>query len=432
MNYEQAVNYIHSLGRLGSVPGLGRMFDALAELGHPEKELKVIHVAGTNGKGSTASIIASVLRSAGLRTGLYTSPYLDAFTNRFDLDGDDITPAMLVHLVQRLKPIAERIGLTQFEFITALAFVYYAEHAVDALVLEVGLGGRFDATNVITPIISVITNIGFDHMEVLGDTLGKIAFEKAGIIKPSVPVITAVEGDEPLAVIAEAAAHRQSTLRLLGRDFGYVGKAVSLTGQTFDYWGAEPFNGLTLALLGPHQLKNAALAVDVALRLKAQGWPLSLDHVRQGVTAARWPGRFEVMTHGQAQVIMDGAHNMHGVAALVATLRQYLPEQKVLLVSGIMKDKEPQTMLASLAPYTQRLYACAPKLPRATPANELCLMAGKLGLPGEAYRSVAEALTAAVTVGAQRGETILVAGSLYTVSEARAALLERGCGDRNR
>ncbi|MBT9155426.1 MAG: Folylpolyglutamate synthase [Firmicutes bacterium] len=422
MNYEQAVDYIHSLGRFGSVLGLSRMLAALAELGHPEKKLRVIHVAGTNGKGSTASIIASVLRSAGLRTGLYTSPYLDSFTNRFGLDGNDITPAGLADMVQRILPVAERLRLTQFEFITTLALVFYAEQAVDALVLEVGLGGRFDATNVVIPKLSVITNIGFDHMEVLGNTLGKIAYEKAGIIKPAVPVTTAVEDSEALTVIADVAAEHYSPLRLLGRDYGYLAKDASLAGQTFDYWGIEPLGELSLALLGSHQLKNAALAVDAALMLRAQGWLISLEHIRQGVAAARWPGRFEVMHQNGVRVIMDGAHNTHGVAALIATLRQYLPDQKVLLVSGIMKDKEPEVMLAALAPCAKRLYACAPDLPRATPASELCGMADICALPAEAHSSVADALHAAINAALQSGESVLVAGSLYTVSEARMAL----------
>jgi len=422
MNYQQAVDYIHGLARFGSILGLDRMRVALALLNHPERKLPVIHVAGTNGKGSTSSIIASILRAAGMRTGLYTSPYLDSFTNRFGLDGDDITPEGLVNMVECLKPVAEQVGLTQFEFITALALVYYAEGNVDALVLEVGLGGRFDATNVVTPVLSVITNIGFDHMEVLGDTLGKIAFEKAGIIKPTVPVITAVEESEPYTVIAEVAAQNKSALRLLGRDYGYVAGGASLAGQTLDYWGFANIKGLTLSLLGPHQLKNAALAVDAALLLRQRGWPITLEHIRHGVRAARWPGRFEVMQRGGVKVIMDGAHNMHGIAALTATLRQYLPEQKVLLVSGIMKDKEPQAMLAALSPYAKRLYACAPALPRATPARELHLLAENLALPAEAHSSVAGALDAAISAARESGETVLVAGSLYTVSEARRAL----------
>ena len=422
MNYQQAVDYIHGLGRFGSVLGLDRMQAALALLGHPQRKLKVIHVAGTNGKGSTSSIIASILRAAGLRTGLYTSPYLDSFTNRFGLDGDDITPEGLVNMVECIKPVAEQVGLTQFEFITTLALVFYAERNVDALVLEVGLGGRFDATNVVTPVLSVITNIGFDHMEVLGDTLGKIAFEKAGIIKPAVPAITAVEESEPYAVIAEVAAQNNAPLRLLGPDFGYIGQAASLAGQTFDYSGLESLEGLSLALLGPHQLKNAALAVDAALLLRQQGWPITPEHIRRGVETARWPGRFEVMLVRGVRVIMDGAHNTHGIAALTATLRQYLPQQKVLLVSGIMRDKEPQAMLAALSPYAKRLYACAPALPRATPASELCLLAETLALPAAAYASVADALHAAIGTALKRGDTVLVAGSLYTVSEARKAM----------
>jgi len=422
MNYNEAVAYIHSLGRLGSSLGLSRMQAALAVLGNPERTLRVVHVAGTNGKGSTSSIIASILRSSGLVTGLYTSPYLDSFTNRFGLDGRDITAQGVVDMVQRIRPIAEEVGLTQFEFITTLAFAFYAEQQVDALVLEVGLGGRFDATNVITPAVSVITNIGFDHMEFLGDTLGKIAWEKAGIVKPHVPVTTAVEGSEPYTVIADVANSSNAPLRLLGRDYGYVAREASLAGQTLDYWGLEPILGLELSLLGPHQLKNAALAVDAALMLKGQGWQITPQHITTGVRSARWPGRFEVMPVGATTVIMDGAHNTHGVAALIATLEQYLPGRKVLLVSGIMKDKSPATMLMGLAPYVRRLYACAPDLPRATTPSHLAQIAQRLELSAESYHSVQQALAAAIDEAKHSGEAVLVAGSLYTVSEARAAL----------
>lgn len=423
MNYEQAVHYIHGLGRFGSKLGLERMQLALERLGNPERRLKVIHVAGTNGKGSTSAMLASILGMAGLRTGLYTSPYMDSFTNRFGLDGADICPEDLAALVSALKPLAEEVGLTQFEFITALALYYYAQSKVDALVLEVGLGGRFDATNVVRPALAVITNIGFDHMEVLGDTLGKIAFEKAGIIKQGVPVITAAEGEEALGVIGEVARQREAPLRLFGRDFTATKRTAGLEGQSFAYVGQATSLELNLGLLGPHQLHNAALAVDAALYLKGQGWPVSQLDIQRGLFAAKWPGRFEVMQRSPL-VIMDGAHNIHGVNALVKTLQEVLPDKTVLLVTGIMKDKEPHEMLALLAPLVKRFYAAAPDLPRATEPSELAAIARSCALLGEHYDSVALALRQALGE-AKPDDVVLVAGSLYTVSEARRALLDK-------
>lgn len=424
MTYQQAVDYIHSLGRFGSKLGLERMVAALEHLGNPQHKLRVVHVAGTNGKGSTSAMIASIFRAAGLRTGLYTSPYLDSFTNRFGLDGEDITGEKLAAMVERIRPVAEGVGLTQFEFITTLAFVYYAERQVDALVLEVGLGGRFDATNVVIPDVSVITNIGFDHMDVLGDTLGKIAFEKAGIIKEGIPVITAVEGEEPFSVISSVAASKFAPLRLLGKDFGFSSGRSSLAGQEFTYWGRGQLQGLFITLLGPHQLKNAAVAVDVALLLRDQGWAISPLHIEQGLRGAKWPGRFEVMST-EPLLIMDGAHNTHGIAALIQTLDEYLPTSRVLLVTGIMRDKCPEQMLRMLSGKIESVYACSPDVPRATPAEELAEKARQLGIPARPFPSVCAALQEAMRYAGDHGGVVLVVGSLYTVSEARKGLLTK-------
>jgi len=421
VNYEQAVAYIHGLGRFGSQLGLLRMQQALTRLGNPERKLRIVHVAGTNGKGSTCAMLASILRKANLKTGLYTSPYLDAFTNRFGLDGADIGPDELASLVRFLRPLAEELGLTQFEFITAMAFHYYSESKVDVVVLEVGLGGRFDATNVVHPELSIITNIGFDHMEVLGDTLGKIAFEKAGIIKPQVPVITAVEGEEPFGVISEVAKQHNAPLLLLGQDFDVKPASRDLFGQTFTFVDQDTSLNLSLALLGQHQLHNAALAVKAALKLKNWGWAISHSDIERGLAEARWPGRFEVMRRSPL-LIMDGAHNTHGMQALSKTLSELLPGKKVHLVTGIMQDKAPQAMLALLTPFVKRCYTAAPKLPRAMPAADLALVANSLGIPSSPHPSVSTALQAALQA-ALSDDVILVAGSLYTVSEARQALL---------
>ncbi|MDP3057987.1 MAG: Mur ligase family protein, partial [bacterium] len=230
MNYTEAVAYIHSLGRFSGTPSLDRMVSFLKRIGNPEKTLQIVHVGGTNGKGSTCAMLASIMRASGRKTGLYTSPYLDSFTNRFRIDGEDISQSEIAEMATSFRPLAEEEKLTQFEFITAIAFAFYAQKKVDILILEVGLGGRFDATNVVSPLCSVITNIGYDHMEVLGNTLEKIAFEKAGIIKPCVPVVCGVEDLGPYTVIADVARERVAPIKLLNRDFSYLKEAHSLGG----------------------------------------------------------------------------------------------------------------------------------------------------------------------------------------------------------
>lgn len=421
MNYAEAVDYIHGLGRFGSRPGLERIQAALKKLGNPQDTLPVIHVAGTNGKGSTSCMLASILRAAGLTTGLYTSPYLDSFTNRFGLDGADISEAELVAMVQAIRPVAEEVGLTQFEFITTLAFHYYKQRNIDILVLEVGLGGRFDATNVVRPLISVITNIGYDHVEILGNTLSSIAYEKAGIIKSGVPVITAADVPEAIYVIAEVAKDKGAPLRQWGKDFKAVPRQSGLMGQSFDYRGYLDLTGIDLRMLGPHQVINAAVAIDTILTAKINhGLQISEEHIRQGLRTAAWPGRFEIMRQ-RPYVIMDGAHNSHGVAALSNTLQQLLPGKKVRLVSGILRDKDPRTLLNSLLQHVEHLYACSPAIPRATSAEELASIGQELGISASSYTSVAEALQAAIRDAAV-DDVILVAGSLYTVSEARKGL----------
>ncbi|KAF0197697.1 MAG: dihydrofolate synthase / folylpolyglutamate synthase [Bacillota bacterium] len=417
MKYSQVVDYIHGLGRFGSRPGLSRISAALAHLGNPHEGLNVVHVAGTNGKGSTCSMMASIFRAAGLHTGLYTSPYLDSFTNRFGLDGQDITPDELVAVVEDIRPVAEREGLTQFEFITALAFYYYKSRQIDMLVLEVGLGGRLDATNVVTPLVSAITNIGFDHMEILGNTLGKIAYEKAGIIKPGVPVVTSVDALEALHVIAGIAQAKSAPLRVWGKDFYSRPISGDLNSQTFDYSGWVNLGSLELKLLGPHQVVNAGLAVDVALGLQLS---ITAGQIRQGLREALWPGRFEIM-RTCPWVIMDGAHNSHGALALSRTLDALLPNRKIRLVTGILSDKEPAELLRLLKPHVLQVYACAPSIPRATNATELASIASELGLAAAPYESVAIALQTAVR-DASPEDVVLVAGSLYTVSEARVGL----------
>ncbi len=427
MDYQSALAYISSFGRFGSRPGLERMQWVLEQLGHPEAGLKFIHVAGTNGKGSTTVLIHNILQAAGYRVGMYTSPYLESFTNRIGAEGRDIQTEALVSLVERLRPHFEAVNqsnlgpITQFEVTTLLALAYYQELGLDFVVWEVGLGGRLDATNVVTPLISVITNVGYDHTEVLGETLGQIAAEKAGIIKPKIPVVTAVQREEPLTVIEETAANLQAPLYRLGHEFTYNRNWFTLDEQSLDYSDAHlQLADLRLQLMGAHQCQNAATALAVISQLRQNGYAITEQACREGLATTRWPGRLEVMRK-QPLVLVDGAHNPHGTLALQQALQEYFPEQKVSMVLGILRDKERAEMFSHLLPYASRVIFAAPNYGRATDPQVLLREAAEYQIPATTAANVAAAIEQAMAELADN-EVLLIAGSLYTVSEAREYL----------
>ncbi|HSL94134.1 MAG TPA: folylpolyglutamate synthase/dihydrofolate synthase family protein [Bacillota bacterium] len=419
MHLKQMVEHIHSLPRMEGAPTLTRMQEALKQLDHPDRDVHIVHVAGTNGKGSTCALLASVLTAAGYRTGLFTSPFLDAFSNRIKVDGADISDADLATAFDRLMPIAQKVHLTQFEFITALGLLHFARIGADAVVLEVGLGGRFDATNAISaPLLSVITNIGYDHMAILGNTLAEIAGEKAGIIRPGVPVITAVEESSAWSVIRGRCLQLGSPISRLGDEFSVTDLHSDLRGQTLRYESAQfSLDKVKMSLLGRHQLKNAALALASAHALRKLGLSISDQAMRKGMAEARWPGRFELMSDDPL-LIMDGSHNTHGMAALRETLDELLPSQDLLWVVGMMADKDVGGMLRFLEGRQVSLYACAPKIPRAMDAKELAQAAMTMGLQAGAFDSVEAAVSQALADW-QPGQAVLIAGSLYVISEAR-------------
>lgn len=427
MDYQSALAYISSFGRFGSRPGLERMQWVLEQLGHPEAGLKFIHVAGTNGKGSTTVLIHNILQAAGYRVGMYTSPYLESFTNRIGAEGRDIQTEALVSLVERLRPHFEAVNqsnlgpITQFEVTTLLALAYYQELGLDFVVWEVGLGGRLDATNVVTPLISVITNVGYDHTEVLGETLGQIAAEKAGIIKPKIPVVTAVQREEPLTVIEETAANLQAPLYRLGHEFTYNRNWFTLDEQSLDYSDAHlQLADLRLQLMGAHQCQNAATALAVIGQLRQNGYAITEQACREGLATTRWPGRLEVMRK-QPLVLVDGAHNPHGTLALQQALQEYFPEQKISMVLGILQDKERAEMFSHLLPYASRVIFAAPNYGRATDPQVLLREAAEYQIPATTAANVAAAIEQAMAELADN-EVLLIAGSLYTVSEAREYL----------
>lgn len=430
MNYREAVNYIHSIGRFGSKPGLERIQALLERIGNPHRQLRFLHIAGTNGKGSTAAFAAEVLRTAGYTVGLYTSPYLQSFTNRVGVNGRDISEEDIARWVRRLKPLCEDLAQqpelghpTQFEIITAMAMGYYAELEVDIVVLEVGLGGRLDATNVVQPEVSVITTIGLDHQNVLGNSLRQIAFEKAGIIKPGAPVVTGVTEPEPLEAITESADEKRCDLYVLGRDFSCVRTAYSLQGQQFEYHGLKwNLPDLAISLLGEHQVNNAAVALAALECLNTRGFAVSPEAVRYGLPLAKWPGRFEVVGR-EPLIILDGAHNTHGTRALKKALVELLPSKPITMVLGILSDKDYPGMMRDLLPLAKRVIITAPSYSRAANPEILAQEAQKYLNEVEIVTPISDALERARELTDTHG-VICVAGSLYTIGEARDYLVK--------
>lgn len=428
MNFTQALDWIHGLHRFGMNPGLERIEELMKRLGDPQKKLRCVHIAGTNGKGSTAAFLASMLEAEGYRVALYTSPYLESFTNRMAINGSDISRERLAALVDDVKPHVEAIAQTalgqptEFEVVTALAFTYFALQQPDWVVVEVGLGGRLDATNVIEPHVCAITNIGLEHTQVLGDTIEKIAFEKAGIIKQGIPVVTAAEKPEALGVFRRVAGERGATLYELDRDMACSARSASLDGQEFDYrspW--HDWKQLKISMLGSHQIRNASLAL--AARELLPG-PLDETALRRGLAATQWPGRLEVFSR-QPLVLVDGAHNVDGILALRQALADLLGGRKLRLVLGILGDKAVDEILAEIVPLaTAGLMVTKPDNPRAADPGTVAEMAKRHALPGvvvEAEETVAAAVKKALAQ-TKENEALCVSGSLYTISEAREAL----------
>jgi dihydrofolate synthase/folylpolyglutamate synthase len=394
--------YLASLQPLTVRLGLERMERALDALGRPERALRVLHVAGTNGKGSTCAMAAAALRAAGHRTGLYTSPHLVRFEERIAVDGVPVSEAALGALLAAVRAACpwhdaggEGERLTYFEMATLLGLLHFAREGVEAAVLEVGLGGRFDATNVVAPLACAVSRIGLDHTELLGPTLEAVAREKAGIFKPGVPAVVA--GGQPaaaLAALADEAARR-------GAPFSVAEAA---------YEGP-------IALAGPHQRENAALAAAALRLLDGRGLAVPGGAVEAGIAGARWPGRLELV----AGVLLDGAHNADGALALARALPALHPGRPVELVFGVLADKDHRAMLRALARCVNGLHLVAPRSPRARPPADYADFARSLGPSVDDHPSVEEALTCARSAAGSDG-LVCVAGSLYLVGEARQLL----------
>jgi len=421
MTYEDALSYIHTVSWRGKKRGLWRIRELLARLGDPQKNLKFVHVAGTNGKGSTAACIESVLRTAGYRTGLFTSPYITRFNERIRVCGRDIPDGDLCALVEAVRPPAESMEEhpTEFELITAMGMLYFCREKCDVVVLEVGLGGEFDSTNVIgAPEAAVITAIGLDHTAILGPTLTDIARAKAGIIKPGCDAV--IYGGVPEAdeVFREACAERGARLRVLDRGAVRTVRA-DLTSCVFDF---GRFRSVELPLAGAYQPYNAALAITALDVLRGRGWRISDGDVLRGLASVRWPGRFELLRRRPA-FILDGAHNPPAVAAAAESLRQCFGGKKIVFLTGVMADKDIGHIYPQLAPLAARFVTVAPDNPRALPAEAYAALLRGAGLPAESCPTVADGVRRAVELAGPDG-VVCALGTLYFSADVRRAAAE--------
>lgn len=419
MTLEQALAYIHSVDWRGSVPGLERIDALLGRLGHPERTLKYVHVTGTNGKGSTCAMLAAVLRAAGYRTGLYTSPYIFRFNERIQIDGAAIPDEALCALTEEIRPLADGMAdpPTEFELVTAIGLTWFARQHCDIVVCEVGMGGEFDATNVIpAPEVAILTNIGLDHTRVLGDTVEAIAATKAGIIKHGCRAVLYPCGPSVHAVVARRCHEVGASLEVANLD-GLRSVSDTLEGQVFDY-GAR--RGLRLPLLGGHQLKNAAVALTAIDALQQRGWDIPEDAVRNGLAAVTWPGRFQVVRRDPV-VILDGGHNPQCMTSLAAAIREYLPGRPVTVLTGVLADKDYGQMYDILAPAAARFITVTPDNPRALDAETLAAFLTRYGKPVTACGTVREGAAQLLAQTAADGAAVCC-GSLYLLGDAAREL----------
>jgi dihydrofolate synthase / folylpolyglutamate synthase len=410
--YRDVLLRLFSLRRMGVKLELRRMEVALRSVGDPHRDLRFVHLAGTNGKGSTAAFLDAMLRAAGHRVGLFTSPHLSRFTERIRLAGAEIEPEDVVRLEAEVRARVTT-PLTFFEMVTLLALMHFRERDADIVVLETGLGGRFDATNVVLPEVAVVTGVALDHTEYLGESLGAIAFEKAGIIKAGRPVVAAAPAGEAVEVVLREAARQAAPLCLQGRDFDLVpdGEAFRFRGL-----GAPDLRVPCLGLRGPHQRGNAALALAAAEMLARRGVPLPPEARAEGLAQCRWPGRLEEVSC-RPRVWVDAAHNPAGAEALARALSE-VPFRRLTLCVGVLRDKDATGILAPLLPLAHRVITVAPRSARALPAADLAAMA-----PGaEPADGLADGLCRA-RVGLGEDDLCLVAGSVFLVGEARELLL---------
>lgn len=426
MDYQQALDYIYSFVDYETVPrprdpvhyDLRRMDELLERVGNPHLKAKTVHVAGTKGKGSTASMIASVLMASGYATGLYTSPHLHTFNERIRVDEELISDEDVTALVNRLEPEVTAVNerarygtLTTFEIITVLGFMYFEQRKTDFQVIEVGLGGRLDATNVVKPGVCVITKIGFDHMEVLGHTITAIAAEKAGIIKPESSVVSSMQVEEADRVIEQKCRENNASLIKAGRDVTWESLEYNLSGQSFRVHGTRGSYELSIPLIGDHQLGNAATAVAALEVLAGKGYRIPPEAVRQGMAEVRWPGRMQVLSRNPL-VVVDGAHTPESARIMREAVEKYFRFTDAVLIIGSSSDKDIAGITGELAPLFKKVVVTRSIHPRSMPADRIISEFRRRGVEGVVAEDISAAFSLALSM-AGKNDLVCATGSLF-------------------
>ena len=416
MNYRQCLNYLFDLQKFGIKLGLVNTARLLNYLGNPHFKYPTVHIAGTNGKGSVCAILEAIMSSAGYRTGLYTSPHLANFTERVRIGRKEIEPEFITEFVNQLKPRLERDEYTFFEVTTALAFLYFAQQKVDFAVIETGLGGRLDATNLVQPEVVGITSISLEHTDILGKTLRKIAIEKGGIIKTGVPTVIGPVDGVAEKTLAEICTKKNSKNRFMPDASMWKIEKLSLEGSKFSAkLAGKSYSNLQLNLAGRHQVTNAVFALNIVEELNEKGWRLTETALRRGLKSVYWPARFQIWRR-RPLVILDAAHNPSGIQTLVQTLRVLLPGRKVNFLFGVMGDKDYLQILRRLAPVAEKITCVSPKTERAVPVSQLVGITNELGLKYGTAVSVKSGFRQMLKECTE-DEVLCVTGSHYVIGE---------------
>jgi dihydrofolate synthase/folylpolyglutamate synthase len=438
-SYKKAIEYIYNLNKYGIKLGLKNITYLLSLFDNPHLQTKTIHVAGTNGKGSTAAIISSILQAANYKVGLYTSPHLVHFQERMMINGEFIAKEEVCTLLERMKPAIYKVANTEgyqhptfFEVITTMAFLYFYEQNVDFSIMEVGLGGRLDATNVCKPIVSVITHLDFDHMDRLGNSLSDIAREKGAIIKQNTAVVSAKQFPKAEEVIKNIASEKEAPLYTYGENFQATLLRSELKGNLFHYAGIyNQLNNIYVPLAGEYQVENASLAIAVAELINQKDFMISEDNIINGVKHSQWPGRFEIVRE-EPMIILDGAHNPNGASQFIFNLKRLIPDKKIIAILGVFQDKNYPAIIKLIVPQINQLILTMANNPRATPTEILAKEASQYISKEKIIETntVPEAIREALRI-AQEKEVICITGSLYTVGEAKAYFLKKGSRKEN-
>ncbi|AOR23999.1 bifunctional folylpolyglutamate synthase/dihydrofolate synthase [Clostridium taeniosporum] len=432
MNYEEAMNYINSVGRFGSNYGLKRTYRLLEILGDPQKKLKLIHIAGTNGKGSTTSMITSILIKMGYKVGMYTSPYLEEFEERIQINGKNIPKDKLTDLINIVKKSVDQVieegydHPTEFEILTTVMYLYYYNENVDYAVIEVGLGGELDSTNVITPLVSVITSISFDHMNILGNSLYEIAMQKAGIIKKDIPVVVYPQKDEAMKAIKEKAIKENSKIYEVSRNSGTFIE-VNYDDKLYQRVQIRTINGLyniELPLMGEHQILNLSVALTtVEILCKIEELEINKEVIENSLKSVTWKGRLEALGK-EPFIVIDGAHNIEGIKMLRTNVEKYFKYNKIYLLLGVLADKQVEEIIKEITPIAYKIYALTPHSDRAELNTELRNEILKYNKNTVALDSYEEAVKKALNE-ADAEDLILISGSLYMIGDMRKIITQK-------